>query len=309
MHLKLYWFAICENTSFCLNHFSFILVFVMTLTRTYISDFGLPSNISTQPLNPHCLCVTWKKAIGSVTGYRVYCFPDDSEKAEVTKTISDGNQDSVVISGLRPDKKYRIGITSLSSETESKLVSIEEQQKMCKSSKRINLNYFLNFCVKDFFILNRINCFNLLLAGIHHLVLDQNLTVLKKNLIPDEVIRRMLEETSMEHFDLLTDKQEERIQRFIECLQESSVEDYKYFIKLLYETKQEPLITKLVTSCKTSFITVATVEHSSECVCLSVCMLKKHRLHILASEHASLLILFKCLLLGSINSDQKYCHA
>ena len=87
-------------------------------------------------------------------------------------------------------------------------------------------------------------------AGIHHLVLDQNLAVLKKNLIPDEVIRRMLEETSMEQFDLLTDKQEERIQRFIECLQESSIEDYKFCIKLLYETKQETLITKLVTSCK-----------------------------------------------------------
>ena len=88
-------------------------------------------------------------------------------------------------------------------------------------------------------------------AGIHHLVLDQNLTVLKKNLIPDEVIRRMLEDSSMEQFDLLADNQEERIQRFIECLQECSIEDYKYFIKLLYKTKQEPLITKLVTSCKT----------------------------------------------------------
>ena len=85
-------------------------------------------------------------------------------------------------------------------------------------------------------------------------MLDQNLTVLKKNLKPDEVIRRMLEETSMEQFDLLTDKQEERIQRFIECLQESSIEDYKYFIKLLYKTDQEALITKLVTSCKILFI-------------------------------------------------------
>ena len=87
-------------------------------------------------------------------------------------------------------------------------------------------------------------------AGIHHLALDQNLTVLKKNLIPDEVIKRMLEDSSIEQFDLLTDKQEEKIQRFIECLQECSIEDYKYFIKLLYETKQDPLITKLVTSCK-----------------------------------------------------------
>ena len=59
----------------------------------------------------------------------------------------------------------------------------------------------------------------------------------------------------MEQFDLLTDKQEERIQRFIECLQKSSIEDYKYFIKLLYKTDQEALMIKLVTSCKTSFIT------------------------------------------------------
>ena len=61
----------------------------------------------------------------------------------------------------------------------------------------------------------------------------------------------MLEQRSIEHFDLLTYKQEEKIQRFTECLQECSIEDYKYFIKLLYETKQDPLITKLVTSCKT----------------------------------------------------------
>ena len=60
----------------------------------------------------------------------------------------------------------------------------------------------------------------------------------------------MLKDTSLEQFDLLTDKQEERIQRFIECLQESSIENYKYFIKLLYETKQGALITKLVLSCK-----------------------------------------------------------
>ena len=72
-----------------------------------------------------------------MTGYRVYCFPADSQIAEIIKTISDGNQDSVAISGLRPDKKYRIGITSLSSENESKLVSLEEQHKMRKSLKHI----------------------------------------------------------------------------------------------------------------------------------------------------------------------------
>ena len=118
------------------------------LTCTYISDFGLPSELKAQPKNPHCLHVTWKKAIGSVTGYRVYCFPDDSQTAEIIKDIH-GNQDSVVISGLRPDQKYRIGITSLSSETERKLVSFEEQQKMRNCSKIIqfcfqnNLHYGL----------------------------------------------------------------------------------------------------------------------------------------------------------------------
>ena len=61
----------------------------------------------------------------------------------------------------------------------------------------------------------------------------------------------MLEkDSSMEQFVLSTDKQEERIQRFIECLQNSSLEDYKIFIELLYKTNQELLITKLVASCK-----------------------------------------------------------
>ena len=88
-------------------------------------------------------------------------------------------------------------------------------------------------------------------AGIHHLILDQNLNVLKNNLIPDDIISRMLEkDSSIEQYVLSTDKQEERIQRFIECLQNSSLEDYKTFIDLLYKTKQELLITKLVASCK-----------------------------------------------------------
>ena len=61
----------------------------------------------------------------------------------------------------------------------------------------------------------------------------------------------MLEkDSSMEQYVLSTDNQEERIQRFIECLQNSSLEDYKAFIDLLYKTKQELLITKLVASCK-----------------------------------------------------------
>ena len=74
---------------------------------------------------------------------------------------------------------------------------------------------------------------------------------LKKNLIPDEFVTSMIEKDSfMEQYVLSTDNQVERIQRFIECLQNSSLDDYKHFIYLLYKTKQELLITKLVTSCK-----------------------------------------------------------
>ena len=57
----------------------------------------------------------------------------------------------------------------------------------------------------------------------------------------------------MEQFVLSTENQEERIGRFIECLQNSSLQDYKHFVNLLYKTKQELLITKLVTSCKGKF--------------------------------------------------------
>ena len=78
---------------------------------------------------------------------------------------------------------------------------------------------------------------------------------MKKNLIPDEILTSMIDkDSSMEQFVLSTENQEERIQRFIECLQNSSLEDYKHFINLLYKTKQELLITKLVTSCKGKFL-------------------------------------------------------
>ena len=86
--------------------------------------------MNAQPKNPHCLHVTWKKASDPVTGYRVYCFPGDSEKAEVIKDVHDRNQDSVVISGLKPGDVYRVGISSVSSGTESELVSSEEKIKL-----------------------------------------------------------------------------------------------------------------------------------------------------------------------------------
>ena len=88
-----------------------------------------------EPKNPHCLHVTWNKAAGPVSGYRLYIFPDDSQKAEIVKDIHDMNQVSTVISGLKPETMYRVGITSVSSGIESKIVYSEQQIKMRKSLK------------------------------------------------------------------------------------------------------------------------------------------------------------------------------
>ena len=181
-----------------------------------------------------------------MTGYRVYCFPGDSGKAEIIKDIHDGKQESVIVSGLKPDKRYRIGITSVSSETESKLVICKEQPRLRKFDLILNS---ANIC--SFKCCTPRNLFCFISAGIHHVILDQNLTVLKQNLIHDEVVEKMLEnDSSMMEYVFSTKKQEEQIQRFIECLQNSSLKDYDNFIKLLYITKQQPLITKLVSSCK-----------------------------------------------------------
>ena len=80
--------------------------------------------------SPHFLNVTWKKPSEPVNGYRVYCYPAESKKAQIIKDVHDGNQTSVMISGLKPDKAYRVGIKSLSSRTESKLVFSEENITM-----------------------------------------------------------------------------------------------------------------------------------------------------------------------------------
>ena len=89
----------------------------------------------------------------------------------------------------------------------------------------------------------------LISAGIHHLILDQNLRVLKKLLLPDDILSRMLNQENMEYVSS-TDEQEEQIQRFTKCLQSCPLNDYRNFIELLYKTKQDLLITALVTSCK-----------------------------------------------------------
>ena len=91
--------------------------------------------------------------------------------------------------------------------------------------------------------------YNFISAGIHHLILDQNLKVLKKLLIPDDILSRMLNQENKEYV-LSTDEQEEQIQRFTECLQSCPLKDYKNFYELLYKTMQHPLMAKLSASCK-----------------------------------------------------------
>ena len=100
----------------------------------YIADCVLPSELRTKPEGPHCLHVTWKRAVsGPVTGYNIYCFPGDSQKAEIIQHISDVNQESAIISGLKPDQIYRVGVTSVYSGTESRHLLSEEHTKMRKS--------------------------------------------------------------------------------------------------------------------------------------------------------------------------------
>ena len=94
--------------------------------------FGLPSDLRTEAKNPHCLYMTWKKADGPVTGYRIYCFPGDSKQAEIIKDIHGCNLKETIISGLRPETEYRVGITSISVKTESNIVLSEQQIRMRK---------------------------------------------------------------------------------------------------------------------------------------------------------------------------------
>ena len=108
------------------------------LTFICTTDFGLPTALKTQVKNPHCLNVKWKKATGPVTGYRVYCFPGDSEKAEIVHEILNGNKQSATISGLKPGADYKVGISSISSGNESKLVLTDDQPRMRKLKSILN---------------------------------------------------------------------------------------------------------------------------------------------------------------------------
>ena len=119
-----------------------------------IVDIRPPSELTVESTSPHCLQVTWKKAADQVTGYKVYCLLEKSQKAEVVKDIPDGNQESVIISGLKPETVYRVGITSVFRETESKLLFTDDHIKMRMSvqhfhslsiKSKVKMNSFINF--------------------------------------------------------------------------------------------------------------------------------------------------------------------
>ena len=96
----------------------------------FISDFGLPSNLKLETINPHCLNVSWKKADDPVIGYRIYCINNDSQTADIIKDVTDANQESVFVSGLKPETKYRVGITAVYSGMQSTLVFQKDEVKL-----------------------------------------------------------------------------------------------------------------------------------------------------------------------------------
>ena len=85
----------------------------------------LQNEFTVEVINPHCLNVKWKETASPVTGYKVYCFPGDSQKPEIIQEIQDVNQQSAVISGLKPNTVYRVEITSVLSGSESEPVLVK----------------------------------------------------------------------------------------------------------------------------------------------------------------------------------------
>ena len=88
-------------------------------------------------------------------------------------------------------------------------------------------------------------------AGIHHIVLDQNLVTLQKDLIIGERIRRLWKKMNpLEYHIPQTGKREEINLKFGECLKWRPLRDYEHFLRLLHKTKQTGLAEQLTSSCK-----------------------------------------------------------
>ena len=93
--------------------------------------------------------------------------------------------------------------------------------------------------------------FFIILAGIHHLALDQNQLAFRKDLILEHIADVMLKENrAVKQYLSLLQKDENRIQKFIEWLQLRPLQDYKEFINLLDSTQQTTLVESLAASCK-----------------------------------------------------------
>ena len=116
------------KTNFCI----FYKVKNISLLVSFISDFGVPGEIRAQAVHPHCLHITWKKAAGPVSGYRVYCFSGESTVPQFIKDIHDKDTECAIVTGLRPDTKYRVGVASLSLDIQSNTVFSEEKLKTRK---------------------------------------------------------------------------------------------------------------------------------------------------------------------------------
>ena len=110
----------------------------------------------------------------------------------------------------------------------------------------LTVKYF-RFCPKWN---ERVTCV-LILAGIHHLILDNNYLVLKRELFIGERMTKFWKKYSSEK-DYIppTFNKEEIILSFTEWLKMQPLKDYKHFIRLLNKTKQERLAAQLDTSCK-----------------------------------------------------------
>ena len=92
-------------------------------------------------------------------------------------------------------------------------------------------------------------------AGIHHIVLDQNLVTLQKDLIIGERIRRFWKKISpLEYHIPQTGVRKEINLEFTECLKWRPLKDYEHFVRLLHKTKQSSLAEHLTASCKVMFI-------------------------------------------------------
>ena len=216
----------------------------------------MPYDIKTKPIGPHEIHVTWKKAAGPVTGYRVYCCPDDSQQAETMTEVPDVDQESVIISGLKPNHIYRVAIASVTSKARSKLVFSSKHVRMGNRSQN---TFLLKMHIIDIIIVYiyismvYVSVLSVLFyasAGLHFLVFDQNLIALKQQLNLEPVLKRMLKDSSAEKDIMSGEVNEQRIQRFTEWLQWRNPEDYKNFIEILYKTDQSQVATHLLKSCR-----------------------------------------------------------